>query len=281
MQKRARIGALIVASCFTLQAQAAMIPVGIDIGGYLELDRSEGQGNGFVEMDYIDSGALVPVTSISGPLETPSLSGTNPIGITRLSDTNSGFSFNSAFNSDGSVANAFEFAEASGIVGFGIDNQTVDNYKFTWRLIYDLAADATNGDYVETYFNMAEAGAKIFGRELYSDSLDGDQIIKDDVSTFPMSAGGSLINEGVFSFMQTVNAGQQTDFEANFGFLSFLQASATDQYSAFVNFQLVLTDFENLTNINPPPPPPPSVSEPAPLALMLLSLGLLGLRRRK
>jgi hypothetical protein len=278
MQKRNRLGALLVASFFTLQAQATVIPTDLDIFGYMETTFIDGNGTISASFDLIENGIMTSSTSISDTLGAPTIVGDDPLEVVRLSDTNSGYSVESSFVSN-AESNDFDFADFEAEFGFFAENNTIDDYKLTWSFVFDLSADASVGEFINTYMFLDDFFDTIFERDLYSDMFFGDLIVTDGVEDFPPTFGAALSTSGTFSFMQTVASGDVADFGGIFGFSSEIE-NALGSHAGSINFDVMLASIENLTNNNPPPPPT-NVPEPAPLALMLLSLGLLQLRRRK
>ena len=281
MQYRVRLGAFVAASIFALQAHAVLIPVDLDISGSIETDSAigfDGAGSISISMEAIDNGASTATTSITGDLSAPITAGSDPLSVTRFENTDAGFSFDGSFSPD-SGTTPIEFHEYAGKFDFDIDNQTIDDYGLTWTFVFDLGADAKGSFELMQSYLQSDVFGTLFRRDLESDGSFGDLITIDTTEIFPPTFGGVLSEVGTVSFTNTVAAGTQASFGGSFGIYAetFDLGSLLD---ANVNFDILLTGVENLTNNNPPPPPT-NVSEPAPLALMLLGLGLLHLRRRK
>ena len=276
MKLRFRLYTLIAASLLPLQASAAVIPTGLDISGFLLTDIIEGDGNITASLDKVENGITVPSTTISGPLDTSTTFGDDPLEIARITNSNSGFKFNSNFNG---VAGALGESYFDGMFLFIAENQTSDDYSLSWSLNFSLTADAggeATGDFMNTYLLLDDVFSTLFERDLYSDTLFGDLLVTDGVESEPGTRGAAINTSGVFSFMQTVSAGSTNGFGGIFGLQSFLD-NTLGAHNSLIGFDITLSGIENLSTTTPPT----NVNEPAPVALIFLSLGLMRLCRRK
>ena len=281
MRLAIRLGSLLAASVFTLQAHSAIIPVGLDITGNIGSTFDEGNGTLDVTMETL--GLVVnSSTDIDGSLGSLVTVGDDPIDVVaRFEETGSGFGFDGLFDSTmGSTDD--EFGEYYGGFEFFIDNTTGDDFELTWTLNFDLTSDALLSfeSLVETYIEFDFFGT-VFSIDVFSDSFFGDYVSVDGVDSIPADEdigtfGESVQRSGTQTFSMIISGGDSVDFGGFFGiFTDFMQDG--DSSSAALSFDMTLTGVENVSTQQPPT----TVPEPAPLALMLLSLGLLQLRRRK
>ncbi|CAD5288371.1 exported hypothetical protein [Alteromonas sp. 38] len=274
MKLRFTLYALIAASLLTFQASAAIIPTGLNISGVLLTDLIEGDGDIIASLDRIENSIIVPSTTISGPLDTSTTIGDDPLEIDRLTHTSSGFKFESNFNG---VAGALGESYLDGQFIFVADNQTTDDFALTWSLVFSLTAsagDEATGDFMNTYLVLDNVFSTLFERDLFSDTVLSDLLITDGVESEPGTRGAAISTSGEFFFMQTVSAGSFDGFGGIFGLQSILD-NALGTHNSLISFDITLSGIENLTT------PPTTVNGPAPLALVFLSLGLMRLCRRK
>jgi hypothetical protein len=283
MQFKQRYAPLFVLSLLGAPAYAVVIPIDLDVSGYIQTDTNIGfDGNGSVDiaMKAIDNSVETVSTTITGDFSNPSTVGIDPLSISRFQNTNAGFNFDGIFSPDSGVSpsSPFEFHEYAGQFGFDINNQTTDDYLLTWTFSFNLSADAKQSEeYVQTYL-QSDVFGDLFRRDLESDGLNGDQITRDDTRPSALSGFGDLLTEiGNASFQNTVAAGSQASFNGSFGIYS--ETFITDLLlSGGLSFDILLSNVENLTNTTNPPNP--TIPEPSSIALILLGLGLINLRKR-
>lgn len=279
MQFKVRLGAFVAASLFVLQANAVLIPTDLDISGSIETDSAlgfDGAGSMSILMEAIDNGASTSTTTVSGDLSAPNTAGSDPLSVARFENTDAGFSFDGSFSPD-SGTTPIEVHEYAGKFDFDIDNQTIHDYGLTWTFVFNLGANAKGSlELMQSYLQSDVFGA-LFRRDLQSDGTYGDLVTIDTTDIFPPTYADVLSEAGSVSFTNTVAAGTQSSFGGSFGIYAetFDSGSLLD---AHVNFDVLLTSVENLTNNNPPPT---TVPEPSALVLILMSLGFLQLCRRK
>jgi len=288
MRLAIRLGSVIAASVFALQAHSAIIPVGLDITGNIGSTLIQGQvgeGNGTLDVTMETLGLVVnSSTDIDGSLGALVTVGDDPIDVVaRFEETGSGFGFDGVFDSTMGSTDV-EFGQYAGDFAFFIDNTTGDDFELTWTLNFDLTSDALLSfeSLVETYIEFDFFGT-VFSIDVFSDSfIDiGDFVSVDGVDSIPADEdigtfGESVQRSGTQTFSMIINGGDSVDFGGFFGiFTDFMQDG--DSSSAALSFDMTLTGVENVSTQQPPT----TVPEPAPFALMLLSLGLLQLRRRK